>query len=364
MKKKILLVAGYNYAGRYDYAESCKRRMNYLLFKNPSWISDKSVEFYLFSFEKGTITKNSIIEGQRVWETINDRFTPITKTLYDGKAFQKADTNVLSITDMYEFIYHVGQTEPSSIYEVSIISHANAEGPILVNSYQREPYKPNGSQQNLRDPWDKDGRSKDFNTKNLSATNRAHFTAAFAPNGYFWLWGCTFPRLVYTILYQTFSRNKKSRVAQYKDTDNIKFSYRQDQANAYYAYIPFFFPPTKTDGTVQRTDLKFTRTFGQIKDLFKALTLNTYAGLLSFDTFIPCRSAFIGTWSEPEKSPVKKQYRVEAIYREKPPFPFIIDFFKIHLGLAEDPEKRGFAVFDPFIMNQWWLDLQSSPTEL
>lgn len=365
MKTYILLVACHNYSGSANYVNLAENRMRYLLHNNPSWANDANVEFYLFDVKEGKIKQNRFDGVRRDWVLKSSTFTPINKaTHYNSHNFKIADTNVMSITDVYDFIIDLGKREPDSVQELTIIGHGWMGGPVLVNSYERSEYGPAGTKRFERDPWDKDARPKDGNEINMPTVTKWYpFYKAFKSDGYIWMWGCNFPKVVFKVLHQTVMKSGSNHhnMGDYKDDTVIKFSFTRSFAEEYYPKVPFFFPAVQADGKVLNADLKFTRTFKQVKDFCKAMTLNSYAGLFSYNTHIPVIAGMLGTYADYEKAPTPSRRRVMVVPTKKPPysdnFIRIVQFYKVHLGLDEDPERRGYGIHTHAKMMAWWREL-------
>jgi hypothetical protein len=99
-------------------------------------------------------------------------------------------------------VYHsVRKAPPGSVVELSILSHAFVDGPVLNNTYAQPVDLTLGN----RTPGDTDGRAPvDFQanmgepgTANLSALDE--FRTAFASNGSFRIWGCNIQDVVETV---------------------------------------------------------------------------------------------------------------------------------------------------------------------
>src|SRR6266511_955136 len=126
--------------------------------------------------------------------------------LYDPKTFVSASLvpDTMSIVDVYRSIRGA---PASSVLELSIFSHAFAEGPVLVNTFDRVPPPfPDGSpQRTWTDPIDRDGRARtdffpnmgeDPNVSSAGPVKRGgknalnEFKAAFDSRGSFRVYGC------------------------------------------------------------------------------------------------------------------------------------------------------------------------------
>ena len=125
------------------------------------------------------------------------------KAFYSGARRPKDDS--LSITDVYGFLDEIGRLRAGALQELHIFSHGYLEGPILVNSLDLENGKPDPQTGKLpiptrRDRYDRDGRRVDFREGGVINVRVANLRAAFAKNGFSYLWGCTKNQLAYSII--------------------------------------------------------------------------------------------------------------------------------------------------------------------
>ncbi|MCB0634425.1 MAG: hypothetical protein R2824_01815 [Saprospiraceae bacterium] len=358
MRTYTILVAGYAYYRSADFAGLAKNRVNYLIDRNPGWATDTDVEFLLFDVKTGTILKNAVTGGTRSWQVESTAFEAIDHNAhYSERTFIAAANRVISITDAYDHIINIGRSEPGTVREFSILGHGYWNGPILVNSCERPDYRSDGSRAYERDPLDKDGRRKDGNLLNMPDDEWEKFYRAFRKDACCWVWGCNFYVPVLRVMQKTITAGGR-RLSSMQDGSEIQLQFTQDWANEYYGDVPLFFPAVGAAGRVNRADLTFTRTFGQIKQLCKIVTLHSYAGLMAYNTRLPFRAALPGTYSDYERGPANSRHRVmlvprsSTIYSDN--FTSIIRFYQDHLGLETDPEGRGYGVFTPEKMSDWW----------
>lgn len=360
MKKYILLVAGYEYSGGgTDFNIFADRRRKYILWKNPTWENDTDVVFVRFDVKNGKIEKNVYDGTSRNWVEESNTFDAINRrTHYTSEShFIQADNNVMSITDAYNYVINIGRTEPGTVLEFNVLGHGWMGGPVLVNSYQRDDFSNGGATPRLRDPWDKDGRSKDFNVQNMSDENWNLFKAAFKDNGFCWVWGCVFTRAYYNTLYKVMRTQefRAKRFGTHVDSDTFRISVSSSFVRKYYHVDRTFFP-TDNDERV------FTRSLLQLKQFLKRGMLLTYAARLTLDTGIECRNAMLGTYSDFERKypghrplhTVMEIPRNTATYGTN--FTKTIDFYKTYLNVSEDPEERGYGVYTSTQLHQWIRD--------
>ncbi|MDD4107647.1 MAG: hypothetical protein PHH93_02895 [Prolixibacteraceae bacterium] len=355
MKKYIILVAGYEYSrGGTNFAYFADNRRKYLLQRNPSWNSDPEVIFVRFDVKNGKLEKNIFDGHQRSW-TLERSFDAINRSRhYTGTEFRKQATNVISITDAYSYIVNLGKTEPGTVHEFSILGHGWQGGPILVNSYERDEYKFGGSNYRLRDPWDKDGRNKDFFDSNMNDSDWRSFKNAFANNGYIWVWGCVFTRAYYNTLYKIIRTPefRRKTFGTHLDTDSFTITVNSSFVQKYYDFDRRFFPADDNERT-------FTRTMANIKQFLKRGLINTYAGRTALDTGLECRAGYLGTYSSFERSSGSSvRHRIMVVPRSQSlygdNFTRVINFYKSYLSMPEDPENRGYARYRGPQVYQWF----------
>lgn len=353
MKRYIILVAGYEYnKGGTNFAQFADNRRKFILQHNPSWNNDPEVVFIRFDIKNGKLERNIYDGRQRNWileksyDAINHRIH------YSGTEFKKQETNVISITDVYNYIINIGSSEPETVSELSILGHGWIGGPILVNSYERDEFKYGGAKYRIRDPWDKDGRHKDFFVSNMNDADWKNFKKAFADNGYIWVWGCVFTRAYYNTLYKVMQTPefRQKTFGTHQDTDTFKITVNSSFVQKYYNADRKFFPVNDKEKT-------FTRSMAEIKKFLIRGLINSYAGRTTLDTGIECRAGYLGTYSSFESSS-GVQHRVMVIPRNQKlysdDFTRVVNFYKHYIGLPEDPENRGYARYKNYQLYKWF----------
>ncbi len=361
MRTYVLLVAGYEYKnGDTNLATFCERRAQYLLEVHPAWRNDPDLAFVLFDVKSGVIRRGSVANGAMHWQTENDSFTALSRTThYEGSHFKQQETRVMSITDVYRYVTEIGSREGPAIAELSILGHGWMGGPVLVNSFEREEYK-TGAQRRLRDPWEKDGRVKDTNEDNMDAATWRHFIHAFKPDSHIWIWGCAATRMYKSVVDAVVSsrefRNKA--FGKHADTDTFTLSFSQSFAQEYFQYDALFFQRQHTAGPV--TALSFQRTLREVKDYLIRGVCHAYCGVLAYNSRLKVYGAWLGTGSDYERRHTgnsRFRHLVMEIPRRSDVYGYsfsgIVSFYKTYLRIAEDPEGRGYAFFDPAVIEQW-----------
>ena len=361
MKKYIILVAGYDYAnGGVDFSYIADKRRLYLLRQNPAWQNDTEVVFVRFDVKTGKIERNISNGSTRSWQAESSAFQAINRRIhYQSEHFIPAETTVMSITDAYRYIINIGNSEPGTVQEFSILGHGWFGGPVLVNSFQRSEFSSGGSRPSERDPWDKDGRTKDFFAQNMSDADWDNFKKAFVTDGYCWVWGCIFARAYYNTLYKVMQTDafRSKSFGSHADTDMFTISVNASFVSSYYDADRTFFPANNNEMT-------FTRSLLDLKKFFKRGMRRSYPGRFTGDTGITCRAAYLGTYSDYERSHAGHNpvHSVMVIPRNTSAygtdFTRTINFFKTYLNMPEDPENRGYGIYTSTQVNQWW----SEPT--
>jgi hypothetical protein len=218
--RHFVLAAGVNYDKLQlnDSFKHCLRpRTEWLVSRHHK---QDDLTFTLFDFTRGLTTQLLVPrKGPRKERPLDPRFKRVTADSYDQLPtrvrFKDFQPDVMSIVDIYDFIEELGASDQArSLFELSIFSHAFAEGPICVNSDDdRQRKNADGSYTRLvnneRDPDDKDARVIDF-----LPTNRRlpEFQQAFNPDAMIRMWGCLHTLPVVALFKAIFaSRDYKSK---------------------------------------------------------------------------------------------------------------------------------------------------------
>jgi hypothetical protein len=359
MKKYIILVAGYEYHhGRTNMATIAKRRANYLLHTHRAWRTDSNVNFILFDVRMGRIDKGTVNNGAITWALENDGFDAIDDSAHytNERRFVEADNNVISITDAYDYIQTIGENEPGTVYEFSILGHGWRGGPVLVNTYERPEYRVNGANARARDPWDKDGRKKDTNVTNMGFTPWLNYKNAFTTTGFIWVWGCASSRRYKTVIQKVLrsAEFRAKRYGRHVDTDSFTLSFSQQFADDNFIYDPLFFYRSVTAGST--SDRRFTRTLLEVKNFLIRGLVHTYAGQMAYNTNIRTYAALPGTGADYERGGTSNR-RVMVVPTSSSTYGYsfsqVVRFYKTYLGTLEDPESREYAFYDPAVIRGW-----------
>jgi hypothetical protein len=353
--QSVLLVAGFNYENLSNpiFLQCCNNRMAWLLAK-----SKRSVDmvFTLFDVGGGVIKQNKADPKtkKRSWTDLQT-FTAVTTKNYSSfvtgteNRFDKNPEGIMSITDVYSFVQGVGAgAEKGTVIELSFFSHGWMGGPILVNSFDH-------ASGDARDPNDKDARQwKDFKAPNMDATALAKFRAAFADNSIVWIWGCSFFRAAHLVLSQLFktSKYRSTPPGKIQDTDTFTLDFSEDdphpsQEDDFNTVVNSVLPGGRLSGR----SYTITVTFSKIHDAFENQLTNSYSSKIA--NAIPAGGtvfgALPGTGSDYEANDKHIRLPLMRIPTRRPPydndFSRTLSFYRTYIGIALDPENRGYGTF-------------------
>lgn len=344
----VILVAGYDYLRTGVSFESiCLNRMARLLRKGPlskcTLFNIQSGEVKVYEDVRKPMTPYQLKRSGRIHSTFNS----VTSANYTDGVFDKNQSGVMSIMDIYKYIQEIGEREPQTIMELSFFSHGWMGGPILVNSRDRS------QNPHARDPNDKDPRTnKDFHSAN--GINLYYFKNAFNPNGFIWIWGCAFAPPYHQVLHQTLRTLRKLREkrTQIGDETIFQFNFNRQWANTWFSMDPSFFPSPGANGEYP---LSFTHKFRDIKNFFRRGLRKTYSSYIANNSGVKCYGALLGTYSDYEKGarfplmviPHRGLIPRGGSYPYSDDFTGYINFYRIHLGINIDPENRGYGTYLP-----------------
>ena len=162
--KQYILVAAIEYNTGNSFIKYCKDYKSKIIANNKN---KNDLTFIIIDF-KGTI--ETISNGKSI---SIQKFDMISKSNYPasmGHAFDSLlKTNYITKKVLYEIIEKIGISNPNSLQEVNIFSHAYSGGPILANSSEK-------------DVIDLDMRINDIRNKIFDYSN---FKKAFINDGLF-----------------------------------------------------------------------------------------------------------------------------------------------------------------------------------
>jgi hypothetical protein len=353
---QVLIMAGFDYqGGGVDFPEMARNRQARLLAANAH------LTVTIMDVGAGTSTLSAMTPdatGNLVRTvTRSQPNSPVTAANYSAglghsTRFDKNQAGRMSITDLYAAVEAIGSSKDTagSLVEVSILSHGFFGGPILVDS-------DDGSSGAARDPDDKDARAgKDFTTANMSEAAKAAFKAAFAPNSFWWDWGCTFTESYRQVTHRFINSPvyRRTPAGTLADTIKVKFAFPQDMAQNIYGDDVLFFPQSTFPGGKNAgkfNTLSFERTVKEVKEFFRRGVADTYHAAVGKAAGIQARGAFLGTYADYEandrtiKLPLMQIPRSVRIYGTD--FTRYLTMWRKDLGFAEDPEGHGYGVFPP-----------------
>lgn len=350
-KKQIVLVAGFDYEfNGLDFNKLCRNRAKRLFAANPK----DQLRVTLFDIGAGTVTQNEMdAKKQRKWKTLST-FTSVSRSNYSNvvvgheNAFDKNQSGIMSITDVYAFIQNIGAgAEAGTLTELSVFSHGWMGGPVLVNSFDGTA---SGSSQ--RDANDKDARTdKDFVAPTMPAAALANFQKAFGKSGIVWTWGCSFAKAYNMILHTLFnsSQYKQTPKGKVKPADMFDLDFTEDLSKSDGKDRFDEIRGMLTGGTLQAgppRSYQVRVSFQTILNLYRTDLRDTYSARIAKASKRTTFGALLGTYADIEQGP--KDFLM-LIPRKVPPyaddFTRVINFYKHYLGIAIDPENRGYGTF-------------------
>jgi len=193
----------------------------------------------------------------------------------------------------------------------------------------------------VRDPDDKDGRAlKDFVAPNMKPVDILAFRNAFAPNGYVWIWGCNFPRVVNQVL-KLIEKNPRYSES-IGDDQQLEFTaLKADEIESFLVLNNFF--------NLDRQKLVTTRKcwvrFGDIKDALLAGIAGSYPYQLAANTKVRAIGALYGTYAE--FFATGKFTNSPKLMAISPKTLSHVEFYKRHFKFKTDSEGRNYGIFEP-----------------
>ena len=356
MRNHIIVAAvDWEFAG-VDFQLLATNRRKYLTRQNNK---KAELRFLMMDVRGGQVTKIEVTyPGGKQTETaaVVRKFDPVGRgsygTVTDASgathtAFKPGQWGVMSITDVYAAVRDIGVTEPGTLHELSFFGHGWMGGLILVNSWDnRSPTVPvpatGGAPTSItmtlgptqRDPSDKDSRGQyDFVAPTQDAAALKLLSDAFASDGFSWLWGCAFPRVVHHALWAMEGAKGYSASATADDAVLTLDKVVKDDVDYLDKWlIPVLGSPFPSRSTIT-TKFKF------LKYAFCAANASCFAALLANATSKPVRAAVLGTYSEYDDP--TDQMHVHKGFKGH------VDFYKSYIGMKTDPEGRGYGIYTP-----------------
>lgn len=349
--KQIVLVAGVDFEFHgVDFRSLCDNRRKLLERKNTK---KDDLRFITMDVRSGEVEVREItFPGGKRAESVKTTtpYTAVTQASYatnaaGGTRLKPGLYTVMSITDVYAWVRDIGAKDPGSLVELSFFSHGWMGGPILVDSDDDRQMEitvpmPMGSPVTMtvpitgtmRDPDDKDARPQlDFIAPTMDPAALKLFKAAFATDGYAWLWGCAFPRIIHHALWamEQSKAYKSSGLGQ--DVVLNMPAVTKDDVD----YLEKILAP-KLGAFPSRSSISVK--FKYLRWAFCVANQSCYAFTLANAVGIEVRAAALGTYAEYDTA----GDRLMNVYSG---FTAHFNFYKNYLGMSFDPEGRRYAVY-------------------
>jgi hypothetical protein len=307
--------------------------------------SKTDLRFIIFDFVGGTVDTHDVtfVSGvEKISSKTENKFAPVTSASYDrvvndhGYGFKRGQTTVMSITDIYAAVGDIGRTNPGTLVELSFFSHGWMGGPILVNSCDRFSSSSScfgGTTKSERDPDDKDPRSfKDFISPTMSPVQLKQFRDAFHPNGFVWIWGCTFTKAYFWTLSKLI---KKYGTKGLTDEKSIKLVYSAEEIN--------FIWNCAGTGKCSSVPVTWDTDFKTIKQYICEGIASTYASVIAQAAGKNTYAALLGTYAVYQNGSTVRNplMTVEG-------FSSIKNFYDNYLSMKLDPAGLGYGTYPPY----------------
>lgn len=348
--KQILLVAGvdFEFSG-VDFRLLADNRRKFLGRKNTK---HEDLRVITMDVRSGEVEVREItFPGGKRTENVKSTtpFTTVSKASYATAGghtrFKPGQYTVMSITDVYAKIIDIGANDPGSLAEFSVFSHGWMGGPILVDSDDDRQMEitipvPTGTPVTLtvplpgtmRDPDDKDARPQlDFIAPTMDAAALKQFKAAFASDGFAWLWGCAFPRVIHHTMWAM--EHAKSYMS-YGLGGDVVLNLRAVTTDDVDFLNKILASKLKKPlaGTSVSVEFKY------LKWMFCIANQSCYAFALANAASIDVRAAALGTYAEYDTGG-------DRLMNVHSGFTAHFRFYKNYLGFTFDPEGRRYGVY-------------------
>jgi hypothetical protein len=199
---EVIMVSGWTFKGQKNFMAYVNTWRNDL-YNGSTWISGERKPIAQEVFDHTVVTafnaetglRTRQIKGRTGWHTMDTVLqgtvpTHTGSTKHESSNRRRHDEDSLSIVHIYAYITDLGAVAPGSLHRFDVFSHAWMGGPILINTVEDPEFKGNGARSAERDPGDKDGRTKDFNSLNMPGISASNFRRAFASGASARIWGC------------------------------------------------------------------------------------------------------------------------------------------------------------------------------
>jgi hypothetical protein len=347
--KQFVLVAGIDYEFKgVNFRLFANNRLKRMVAKNTA---KEDLTFQIFDVKSGeVVTHEFTYPGGKRTETVTRTtpFTALTRANFDrfvvgGEThhrFRDGQSGMMSVTDVYTAVQAIGASDPGTLLELSFFSHAWHGGPLLVNSRDDgqvtgPPGTPGGppTVTNVgaaRDPDDKDPRAVDFMVPRMSGADLTLFQDAYHADGYSWVWGCAFPRVVHEILHKL-EHHRDYRSSGLPDTQMFVFTnFRADHILSLHDFLGAVF------ANPRRVEIEF----GELKRYVCRVVQSSYTHHLAVNSNKKTFGGLMGTYSDYDHGRLALMHVVTI-------FPGHLRFYQNYLGFSLDPEGRRYGEYLP-----------------
>jgi len=270
------------------------------------------------------------------------------------KGVRRPKDNSLSIAHVYECLDKIGQQRHGALKEFHVFSHGYVKGPILVNSLDlenghRDPNTGKLIEAKRRDRYDRDGRPVDFRPGGIINVNLESVRAAFAKEGFSFIWGCAKTTLAHALIKQT------TRELIQKKERTTAFVYLGERNWGGKQLFDAVFGTEETETTTKPYTLE--EAFGVLR---RMIDLHYGQGLANA-TGRPVLAAFPGTASNYDEAGAREQQFLHVSMGDtsngddaQDDYRFIMNFYRRYLGIRFDTSEgrsstygRGYGIHQP-----------------
>jgi hypothetical protein len=352
--KNFVLVAGVDYgpvsAGKTptNFLHYCNKQLEKIYFKEKNTRED--INFYMVDIRRGKIELISYLFNETsglhtknisVYKT----FDPVSKSNYfniDGKVrFHPNSQNIISKWTIYNLIEEIGATNPKSLKELSVFSHAYLNGPILLNTNQQSENYVDVLGNNIDvvslgyDPNDFDMRMWDFevfyniNVRVDNVDKYFAFYSAFSDDSLIKIWGCNFWSLTNKLLaiIRTNSAYRKTGLTNDVSFNFPAYKFTDEMLNN------IINPVLQTSYKVNE---KITLSFLEIKKIFCRLLTFTYPYVFSRSVNKNVQAALPTTYAN-----ISPHFHIAPSLFEN------VLFYKNYFDIETDEEKLNYGIYEP-----------------
>jgi hypothetical protein len=356
--RQYVLVAGVDYEfKRVDFRILCDNRRKRIVDSNST---RTDLRFTTIDFRGGetVVTDVTYPGGKKIEKSSRTRtFTTVTRASYTRVTFPDGSTHnrfkpgqwgTASILDVYSTVREIATSTPGTLAELSFFSHGWMGGSILVNSDDDRtalvPVPSVGTAPGIvlltasgtmRDPDDMDPRPQyDFVAPTMDAAALGLFQKAFAADGFVWLWGCSFPKVVHHVL-TAMERSSDYKSTGLADDDVLRLTNLNAED---VAYLEVFLMPLLGPFPAPRSTV--TVKFKYLKYFACAANQSSFAARMADASKVPTRAAPLGTYADYDTG----KLALMSVYSG---FSAHFMFYRNYLGMSFDPEGHRYGVYTP-----------------